>query len=211
MFDLTEDDLRGRAVLDCPAGACSFTAVARAHGVNAIAADIAYDHSVDELERKGREDIEHTMEAVQRAAERYRWEIFRDVDHLRQARMEALAACVADMRQHPSRYVPVVLPDLPFSDARFDMTLSAHFLFMYSDRLDEAFHRATLAELMRVTRHQVRIFPTVDLHGRRYEHMDALLAWARTQGWEAREVRVPYEFQRNAHTMLVLNKVGLSC
>ncbi|GGJ07179.1 hypothetical protein GCM10010885_15420 [Alicyclobacillus cellulosilyticus] len=123
--------------------------------------------------------------------------------------MRALVACMTDMRQHGSRYVAAALPELPFSDGAFDLTLSAHFLFMYADRLDHTFHRQALAELMRVTRHQIRIFPTVDLNGQRYEHLDALLAWVRSHGWAAEEIRVPYEFHRNAHTMVQLTRVDI--
>jgi predicted RNA methylase len=42
MFALTETDLRGRGVLDCPRGASSFTAAASEHGAHVIAVDPVY-------------------------------------------------------------------------------------------------------------------------------------------------------------------------
>ncbi|MGM0873249.1 MAG: hypothetical protein ACQEWV_00350 [Bacillota bacterium] len=46
---------------------------------------------------------------------------------------------------------------------------------MYGDRLDYSFHLETLKELLRVTSEEVRIFPLVDLNGKRYQHLEALL------------------------------------
>jgi hypothetical protein len=70
------------------------------------------------------------------------------------------------MRESSERYVPVTLPSLPFKDGEFDILLSAHFLFMYADRLDYEFHINTLNELLRVTKEEIRIFPLVDLEGK---------------------------------------------
>ena len=205
MFALSPEDMARRAVLDCPAGACAFTARANDRGIAATAADIAYRHPVDELERKGLQDIEHAMQAMAASKRQYEWSYFSNIGDLKAARAAALSAVIADMRAHGrERYVPATLPGLPFADGQFDLTLSAHFLFMYADRLDHAFHLATLAELMRVTQKEIRIFPTVDLEGRRYPHMDDLLSFVSGLGWSAQEVRVDYEFQKHADTLLKL-------
>ncbi|MFH0071250.1 SAM-dependent methyltransferase, partial [Peribacillus sp. NPDC056705] len=56
MFDLQLPDLVGKKILDCPAGACSFTSYGVRNGLDVTASDIAYDHKVDDLERKGLQD-----------------------------------------------------------------------------------------------------------------------------------------------------------
>jgi len=61
--------------------------------------------------------------------------------------------------------VAAALPTLPFPDRSFDLVLSSHLLFSYTDRLDVAFHLAALLELARVSRGQVRVFPLVDYNG----------------------------------------------
>ncbi|WP_247600280.1 hypothetical protein [Priestia flexa] len=61
---------------------------------------------------------------------------------------------------------------LPFKDAEFDVLLSVHFLFMYSDRLDYQFHIATVNELLRIMQKEIRLFPLVNLEGKRYEYSD---------------------------------------
>ncbi len=55
------------------------------------------------------------------------------------------------MGEFSERYIPVTLPSLPFMNEEFDILLSAHFLFMYADRLDYQFHIETVKELLRVT------------------------------------------------------------
>lgn len=110
------------------------------------------------------------------------------------------------MKNKKERYVPVTLPSLPFKDAEFDILLSAHFLFMYSDRLDYQFHSTTINELLRVTKEEIRIFPLVDLEGKRYEHLDKLISYLADNGCTVEEVHVPYEFQAKANSMLKIKK-----
>ena len=100
----------------------------------------------------------------------------------------------------------MTLPSLPFKDDEFDLLLSAHFLFMYADRLDYQFHLETVNELLRVTKKEIRIFPLVDLEGKRYEHLGKFISNIIDKGCSVEEVKVPYEFQANANSMLVIKK-----
>ena len=60
--------------------------------------------------------------------------------------------------------------------------------------------------ILRVTKQEVRIFPTVDLSGERYKHMDELKLILEERGCTVSEEPTSYEFQRNAHTMLQIVK-----
>ncbi len=133
MFSLSMEELKGKKILDCPAGACSFTALGNKLGLDVTACDIAYYHSVEDLELKGLQDLEHVMEHMEKAKNNYIWDYFEDIKGLRKHWLSALKDCVNDMRESNGRYVPVTLPSLPFKDAEFDVILSAHFLFMYAD------------------------------------------------------------------------------
>ncbi|MBV7508650.1 SAM-dependent methyltransferase [Bacillus sp. sid0103] len=206
MFSLSKEELEGKKILDCPAGACSFTAVGNKSGFDVKACDIAYYHSGEDLKNKGLQDIEHAMEHMQKAKSNYIWDYFKDVDGLRKHRLSALKECANDMMESSERYIPVTLPSLPFKDSEFDILLSAHFLFMYADRLDYQFHIKTLNELLRVTNEEIRIFPLVDLEGKRYEHLDKLIKYLADNGCTVEEVKVPYEFQTNANSMLKIIK-----
>ena len=206
MFSLSIKELKGKKILDCPAGACSFTALGNKVGLDVTACDIAYYHSVEKLENKGLQDIDHAMEQMERAKNNYVWDYFKDIEGLRKQRLSALKDCANDMRESSERYVPVTLPSLPFKDGEFDVLLSAHFLFMYDDRLDYQFHLTTLNELLRVTNEEIRIFPLVGLEGKRYEHLDKLINNLTDNGCTVEEVKVPYEFQANANSMLKIGK-----
>ncbi|OBZ09037.1 SAM-dependent methyltransferase [Bacillus sp. FJAT-27264] len=207
MFGLSKEELRGRKILDCPAGACSFTAIANQLGADVTATDIAYYHPFEQLTEKGSEDIEHAMLSMEKAQSNYKWDYFKSVEGLRSHRIQALNDCANDMKEFPNRYVPAVLPMLPFGDEEFDLTLSAHFLFMYADRLDYDLHLQAIQELMRVTKEEIRIFPLVDLSCNRYEHLDKLIDFIQSQGYIAEEIKVGYEFQKGANSMLRIKKV----
>ncbi|MHB2022772.1 MAG: methyltransferase domain-containing protein [Mycobacteriales bacterium] len=160
MFALDADGLPDK-VLDCPGGAASFGAEARACGIDVTSVDPVYaadkvwlaTHAVDEAVRGNK----HTASTV----DAYVWTFFSDVnDHL-QRRLRAAEVFGADLRGASGRYVAAALPMLPFHDASFDLVLSSHLLFVYADRLDAEFHVAAVRELVRVCRGEVRIFPLV--------------------------------------------------
>ncbi len=188
--------------------ACSFTAVGNKLGLDITACDIAYYHSGEDLKNKGLQDIEHTMENMEKAKINYKWEYFNDIEALRTHSLSALHDCSNDMKKSSERYIPVTLPSLPFMNSEFDLLLSAHFLFMYADRLEYQFHIETLKELLRVTKEEIRIFPLVDLEGKRYEHLDKIKSYLTDNGCTVEEVKVPYEFQTNANSMLKIKKVS---
>ena len=173
-------------------------------GTDVTASDIAYTHLSDDLKNKGLEDIRYAMNNLAKAKDAYRWDYFSDVEELRRHRIKALTDCVDDMNANQDRYVPAILPSIPFPDHSFDLTLSAHFLFMYSDRLDLTFHLKTMKELLRVTKEEIRIFPLVDLEGQRYNHLDEVIQFLTEAGCVVKEVKSNYEFHANANSMLVI-------
>ncbi|MDM5187946.1 methyltransferase domain-containing protein [Bacillus sp. DX4.1] len=206
MFRLQGEEIKQNKILDCPSGACSFTAVSNQQGGDVTACDIVYQIPIGELYNKGLQDVIHTMEHIEVAKDNYIWSYFSSVEDLQKHRLEALETCSRDIKENPSRYVYATLPELPFEDEEFDILLSAHFLFMYSDRFDYAFHVNTVKELLRVVKKEVRIFPCIDLKGDRYEFLDALIEDLQNKGYEVAEVEVPYEFQKGGNTMLQIKK-----
>ncbi|MCP3777745.1 hypothetical protein [Paenibacillus sp. MZ03-122A] len=79
MFNLHISELVGKKILDCPAGACSFTALGTKASLDITASDIAYDHKIDDLKRKGLLDIGHAMETLERAKDNYVWSCYGDL------------------------------------------------------------------------------------------------------------------------------------
>jgi hypothetical protein len=204
MFDLTNADLTG-SILDCPGGAASFTAEARTRGACLIAVDPVYarpagwlaEHAVEEAVRGNR----HTASSI----DSFAWTFFADItDHL-EKRTTAARRFGQDLVDHPASYVAGRLPCLPFRDASFDLVLSSHLLFMYADRLDEQFHIAAAAEMARVGRREVRIFPLIADEGTDTAPLVAAVRTAMAARGHATSNRAaPYEFQRGGDEMLVI-------
>ncbi|MDQ0229418.1 hypothetical protein J2S19_000669 [Metabacillus malikii] len=206
MFSLKEEDIAKKKILDCPAGACSFTATGSEKGIDITASDIAYHFPVEQLNEKGSEDILHIDETMSKVTEAYNWDFHENIAELVKHRKRALYTCTNHMSKFPRQYVAATLPSLPFTEEEFDITLSAHFLFTYSNQLDFKFHLDTIKELLRVTKEEVRIFPLVDLEGKKSRYLNVLREELKNDAiWI--EEKVAYEFQKNAHTMLRLKKV----
>lgn len=196
MFNLADEltHWRGAAVLDCPGGPGSLSAVLRGAGIEATAVDPLYALPPGELERRALADLDLTM-ATQAASGDLRRDF--DLDACRQEHLLALEAFLTDRRAHPERYRAAALPQLPFDDRSFDLVLCGHLLFSYAPRaagglmagagLDLDWHRQALAELCRVSRREVRLYPahTIDLQARRHPYATALLA-ALPPGWQGR-------------------------
>lgn len=206
MFSLEEEDIQGKSILDAPAGACSFNAVASSKGADVISCDIAYSHSIEELQSKGMHDIQHAVAGITQAKDQFTWGSIKDIQQLKQFRLTALNQCVGNMKKNPEKYIFTELPFLPFEDQHFDLTLSAHFLFTYGDRLDEEFHLNTIKELLRVTKTELRIFPLVDLQSKRYSALDSIIEYIQSLNWKVEEKKAKYEFQREANSYLKIQR-----
>lgn len=174
--------------------------------MNVEACDIAYIFNASELYNKGKDDLNHTIEKMQLSKSNYSWSYFENINHLKKHRIQALKNCVYDMKRHPKSYKVASLPKIPYGDNEFDILLSAHFLFMYADHFDYRFHKQTINEMLRVTKNEIRIFPIVNLKGERYEKLDEITNYLAKLGCKTEEVKVDYEFQANANTMLKIKK-----
>jgi hypothetical protein len=207
MFGLHEGDLRGREVLDCPAGASGFAAGARARGADVMAADPLYAGGHGALVARARSDTRHGNAYVRSAPATYAWGFFEDADDHLARRMAAVDAFDADRRAHPDRYVAASLPRLPFADGRFDLVLSSHLLFVYPDHFTYAQHVAFARELARVGR-ETRIFPLVDTTTAPWPHLDRLRSDLSASGIASEVREVGYEFIRGGTEVLVLRPIA---
>lgn len=197
MFALTEKDL-SRRILDCPGGAAGFTSAVNRCGGDVTACDIVYvDRELDQLAGRVAAETTRGNRYIRAHPERYEWVFFADPDEHLRVRQRAAEEFVADVTRNPHRYVAGRIPALPFPDASFDLVLSSHLLFSYSDRLDPTFHLDAIIELMRVSRSELRIFPVVGTGSAElYPHLDTLLAKLRDHGIAGEVVEVGYRFQR---------------
>lgn len=205
MFDLETDELVDTRVLDCPGGPGAFTAVASAVGADVTAVDPAYGPPASDLEPVCDAAVTDTVAQLHEKRDLFVWDFYGDVETRGRYLRAGYERFLADYERHPRRYVEAALPDLPFADDAFDLTLSANLLFLYDDRLSAEFHHAAVDELLRVTRGEVRLFPLSSLDRERSSAVDRVVDSVRGQGVEAEVRTVDYEFQPGATEMLVLS------
>ena len=206
MFALDRDDLR-KSILGCSDGPASFNVTLTSLGGSVASADPIYQFTAEEIARRIEETCDIVMEQTRKNEHEFVWTQIRSLEELRQVRMSSMRDFLADFQQgkDEGRYIHAELPNLPFSDGMFDLALCSHFLFLYSEHFDRAFHLQSLRELCRVAG-EVRVFPIVELGSIRSRHVDIVASELSAEGYQVAIERVAYEFQRGGHEMLRLKR-----
>lgn len=206
MFNLSSSDLAGN-ILDCGAGPSSFAAEASGRGSQVVACDPLYRFSTGEISARIDETYPVMVAGMEAARDRFVWSWAGSPSQHAERRMAAMRRFLADyaVGSRRGRYVAGALPKLPFADDSFDLTLSSHFLFLYSAQLSLQFHLAAIDEMLRVASF-VRIFPLLDLAGERSAHVQPIMTECRRRGYEPQLVTVPYEFQRGGNQYLQIHR-----
>lgn len=204
MFNLTPADLH-RHILGCGDGPAGFNAELTAQGGRVISLDPIYQFSAAELEQKIDAVYPHILEQLQQNSHNYIWETHQTVEEVGRVRLEAMRQFLADYEGgiDEGRYLVGALPELPFTNHQFSLALCSHFLFLYSDQFDLAFHLASLDELCRVAK-EVRVYPLVNLRAETSPHLGEALKHLMAEGWRTELQPVPYRFQKGATEMLVI-------
>ena len=204
MFALTSDDL-GRRILGCADGPAAFHATLHERGGAVTSCDPLYRFSAAEIEQRIEDCFPIVLRQAEENASAFCWEPpISDVVSLGRVRRAAMDRFLRDYPRGRAegRYVAEELPRLSFADRSFHLALCSHFLFLYAS-LGESFHEQSLRELLRVAG-EVRVFPLLGLDGQPPPFLDSIVARFRQEGFGVSVERVPYEFQRGAHSMLRL-------
>jgi ubiquinone/menaquinone biosynthesis C-methylase UbiE len=200
-FLLEPEQLKGKRVLDVAGGVSSFCEEGNAMGIQVTSCDPIYTMTPGEIASRSRPDLDRVVTLV-RDLPTYRWTAYRDPEHVRELRERALERFLPDYATHPERYVPGSLPALPFPDREFDVSLVSYFLFVYQEHFSYEFHRDSIRELMRVTKGEVRIYPTVTFEAERSEYRDRLESDLECQAFHFEEVATNFEFLANSNSFL---------
>jgi len=204
-FDLDPHHLPTR-VLDCSAGASSFVAEAHARGIEAFAADPAYDQNDLDFAKRANSGMTGGNAMIDANSKQFTFDWYGTSQRRAAMREAALRLFHEHRRSHPERYIAAALPRLPFADTSFKLALCSHLLFTWATQLDEQWHLDAFIELCRVAE-EVRVFPLVlQGTGQQVEFLPRLRARLRDGfGISSQIVSVPYEFQVGAHHMLRLH------
>jgi hypothetical protein len=205
MFKLGDMNLKNEKILDVASGVSSFCREANSKGYNVTASDRIYNFSAEEIEEKCIKDLEMVVEKLPSVADLYKWEFFKDIDVLKKNRERAYKLFIEDFkRENGKRYITVEYPQTKFADKEFTISLISHFLFMYDEHLDYEFHKKAISEVIRITSKEIRIFPIVNLKGKRSLFVEKVMGDKEFNRYEMAIKKVDYEFVKNGDEMLAI-------
>ncbi|WNR43210.1 class I SAM-dependent methyltransferase [Paenibacillus roseipurpureus] len=210
MFMLETDSYIGKRVLDVAGGASSFTMEARSLGIDAEAVDPLYEKSPSEIAKHGMQEIEVVAAKMAKLTDVYDWTFYGSLENHKAGRIVALQRFVDDFssEEGKSRYHVGALPHLPFADESFDFVSCSHFLFLYEEQFDYAFHLAAVRELLRVCKHggEVRLYPLMNFKTVEYSHLSALIDEVEKDGCTVQKKEAKLPFLPNSHQFLSIKK-----
>lgn len=209
MFHLTEHDLELK-ILGCGDGPASFNSEMRQKGHQMVSIDPLYRFTAAQIEQRIRETYDDVISQTCQNREKFIWNNIPSVEKLGQIRMSSMQIFLKDFDQgkREKRYITAELPVLPFNDKQFDLALSSHFLFLYTDKLSLDFHIKAIKEMCRVAA-EVRIFPLLDVNAQLSPYVAAVKEEVKNKVKLITEEKVNYEFQKNGNKMLkIISAVG---
>lgn len=208
MFDLNLEKLNSNKILDCAAGASSFTSFMLKNGYDATAVDLLYDKDSEFLKNRCKNHLQALVDALEKIEGEFVWSFFNNLEELKNHRMESCRDFNNDYKINKGkRYLKADLTQLPFPDNSFNMVLCAHLLFIYDHRLDLNFHQKTVEEMVRVSCEEVRIYPLVKNKGQKSIYVDKIIQ-NMPETVETEIVEVDYQFRRGGNEMLRIIKRG---
>jgi hypothetical protein len=207
-FLLEPHELIGKRVLDVAGGVSSFCAEANNIGIKVTAFDPIYSLSHEKIRQRSDPDLESVYKSIG-LVPTYRWGFYKNPDYMRALREGASTIFFSDFQTNPKRYVAGELPRLPFADGEFDLTFVSYLLFAYQDRFDYEFHRDSVLEIMRVTRGEARIYPTVTFEAQPSEYIPMLKSDPALRAIEFKEIETDFEFLVNSNLYLRVTHVAL--
>lgn len=206
MFSLNKTDLN-KNILDCGGGPSSFNYEMKMQNKEVITIDPLYQFSKEDIEKRIDETFDDVMTQAKANKDDYIWKNIKNVEELAETRMTAMKLFLNDFETgiNEKRYINTALPYLPFKNKEFDLALSSHFLFLYSDMLSLDFHISAVDEMLRVAR-EVRIFPLLDLNTDKSCHVEEIIKIFKEKEMHVSIETVNYEFQRGGNQLMRICK-----
>ncbi len=206
MFDL--DNLpENEHILDVASGVSSFCAEANSKGYNVTASDRIYTSSPLEIEKKCKQDLDMVIKQLPDIADLYVWNFFKDIGALKALREKAYLLFIEDFKNYGTRrYMPAEYPSTDFIDNQFDISLVSHFLLLYENHINYDLHKKIILELLRITSKEIRIFPIVNLKGKKSSLVATLMQDKDFERFQISVKKVEYEFMKNGNEMMVITR-----
>ncbi|MFK5950039.1 MAG: SAM-dependent methyltransferase [Methylococcales bacterium] len=207
MFCLNTADLNSK-VLGCGDGPACFNAELTKAGGNVVSIDPLYQFNTQQIRTRIEQVYPEVISQVSQNKDDFIWKTISNVEELGRIRMQAMETFLIDYEQGKAlgRYREASLPILPFKQAEFDLALCSHYLFLYSEQLDQTQHILSIKELCRVAK-EVRVYPLLGLDGRKSKHLEPVISSLKARELEISIQAVNYQFQKGAIEMLVIKSV----
>ncbi len=205
MFQLSEEDF-SRKIISFGDGPASFNSEAAGLGCHITSIDPIYQYTRAEIEKRIDETKSIVMEQTKNNINNFVWTQIKDPSELERIRLTAMKAFLADYERGKTekRYICHELPDrTAFHDNAFDIGLSSHFLLLYP-ALGYDFHIGSINEMLRICK-EVRIFPMVDLDGKKTELTNNVIEHF-NKSCHVKIISTSYEFQKGGNQMLSIKK-----
>ena len=208
MFSLNKEELKNIRILDCAAGASSFTSHLLRKGYDIKAVDILYNKNPEEIKKQCQNDFNTLLDVHSGLDNKVNWKFFKNPENMIEQRIKVYKEFITDYSLYKGiKYIEGHLPSLPFNDNYFDLVLSSHLLFLYQDRLGYDFHRKSIEEMLRISSDEIRIYPIVNLRGEgsKSEFLSRIIKeLCNLANFEI--VKVDYKFRRGGDEMLKITK-----
>jgi hypothetical protein len=184
-FLLKPEELTGKNVLDVAGGVSSFCAEANTRDIRVTSFDPIYSLRPEKIVERSKPDLESVYRAIGRVPT-YRWSYYKNPEYMRELRKRASTIFLSDYKTHPERYVTGELPRLSFVDGSFHLTLVSY----------------SILEIMRVTRGEARIYPTVTFEAQLSEYVPILRSDPALKRFEFTEIKTDFEFLVGSNSFL---------
>jgi len=201
MFALSQSDL-SRRIISFGDGPASFNAQMHERGKKVTSVDPIYQFTQQELKGRIDETVALVMEQTCKNMDNFTWHHIASPDELRRLRVHAMETFLDDFEagRTQQRYIAHSLPQqLPFDENSFDLGLSSHFLFLYS-QLGLTFHISAISEMIRLCK-EIRIFPLINLDAKKTVLAQQVIDHF-SKHYMTRIVTVSHEFQKGGNEML---------
>ena len=202
MFALSEADLQS-SILSVADGPASFNAEGTQKGCRIQSVDPLYIFSANEIRDRFEAVLDDVIQQVEESQADYVWSYHPSPAVLKDRRSRVTENFCADYPsgKQTGRYRPGELPSLSQESDAYELGLVSHFLFLYSQQLDTAFHIAAIDEMLRICQ-EVRIFPLLALNLEKSPHLSPVIRHLAQTGYRCQIEKVSYEFQRGGDQML---------
>ena len=206
MFNLSDRDLQ-KSILDCAGGPSSFNVEQYQAGNTVISCDPIYQFTREQIQNRITETYPIIIKGLKTNYHKFVWQDIKSPEDLGKTRMSAMNKFLDDFDTglQQGRYVKKLLPNLNFSNQKFDIALCSHLLFTYSEQFSLDFHLQSILEMCRVAK-DVRVFPLLEnFTGEVSTFVEPVIKSLLACGYEVKIEQVKYEFQINGNKMLSIS------